>query len=139
MSAAEQLVAKGREARRIVELVAVDAEHPCVAARVLLDQRMRVVGMMRPPHVEMVDLAGQPLQDLPGPIRRDVVERVDTIAERGDVADRLLHEYVLVPHEDDADDLRRYGSSVVHSSMGRTAPRHWPWNMPRAESPSAGS
>ena len=32
-----------------------------------------------------------------------------------------------------------YTRSHVHSSIGRTTPRHWPAKVPRAESPSPGS
>ncbi len=35
--------------------------------------------------------------------------------------------------------VQRDGRSIVHSSFGRTTPRHWPANVPRAESPSPGS
>jgi hypothetical protein len=35
-----------------------------------------------------------------------VIDGVDPVAERRDVADRLLDEDVLVVHEDDSDDLR---------------------------------
>ena len=59
-----------------------------------------------------------------------------------DVPNRLLDEDVFVANEDDPDDLRalgRYLSSHVQSSKGRTAPRHCPRKIPRAESPSAGS
>ena len=35
-----------------------------------------------------------------------MVDRMDAVAELGDVPDRLLDEDVLVAHEDDPDDLR---------------------------------
>jgi len=48
-------------------------------------------------------------QDVPRPVGRDVVDRVDAVAEVGDVPDRVLDEEVLVANEDNADDLRRFG------------------------------
>jgi hypothetical protein len=54
----------------------------------------------------MVVLAFEPTQDLPCSIGRHVIDGVDPVAERRDVADRLLDEDVLVVHEDDSDDLR---------------------------------
>jgi hypothetical protein len=40
-----------------------------------------------------------------------VIDDVDTVAEIGDVADRLLDEHILVPDEDKADYLRHCSSS----------------------------
>ena len=91
--------------------------------------------MPRTPHVEMVELAVEPPQHLPGAVCRNVIDRMDTVAERGDVPDRLLDEDVLVAHEDDPD----YRSSELHSSKGRTTPLTCPMNWPRAESPTPGS
>jgi hypothetical protein len=101
---------------------------------------MRLARVMHAMRVEMLVVALEPAQDLPGAIRRHVVDRVDAVAEPGDVPDRLLDEQILVVDEDNADDPgRRYNSSCVQSSSGRTTPRNSPVKSPRAESPSAGS
>ena len=96
---------------------------------------MRLAGVPRAADVEVVEFAFEPLQDVPGAVRRDVVDRMDAVAEAGDVPDRLLEEDVLVANEDDSD----YRSSALHSSKGRTTPRTCPVNWPRAESPWPGS
>ena len=63
--------------------------------------------MMRAPYVETVDLTCETPQNVPRPVRRNMVECMDLVAERHNVADRLLDEHVLVVDEDDADDLDR--------------------------------
>ena len=61
--------------------------------------------------IEMVVFPLEPAQNFPRAVGRDVIDRMHTVAERGDVADRLLDEHILVMDEDDADDPRRYRSS----------------------------
>lgn len=87
---------------------------------------MRVARVRRAPDIQVVVFVSERAEDLPGSIRRDVVDRVDAVAELSDVPDRLPDEDVLVANENDADDLRRSGycSSQVHSSSGRTEPRN---------------
>ena len=91
--------------------------------------------MPRAAHVEVFEFTFELLQDVPGAVRLNVIDRMDAIAEAGDVPDRLLEKDVLVAHEDDPD----YRSSELHSSKGRTTPRTCPVYWPRAESPSPGS
>ena len=101
--AAEQVGAQPHEPGRVVQLVAVDAEHPRRRARVLREQPVRGRRVPRAANVEVLEVARERLENLPRAIARDVVDRVDPIAELGDVPDRLLDEQVLVPHEDAAD------------------------------------
>ena len=65
--------------------------------------------MVCSPRVEVRISALEGPQDVPRPVSRDVVDRVDAVAEVGDVPDRVLDEEVLVANEDNADDLRRFG------------------------------
>ena len=51
-------------------------------------------------------LGREPLQDLRRPVLRAMVDEDQLVAEAEDVADRLLDEEVLVPHEGDSDDPR---------------------------------
>jgi hypothetical protein len=55
--------------------------------------------------VDMLVFAFKATKDFPGVVGRDVVDRMDAIAELGYVPDRPLDEHVLVVDEDDADDL----------------------------------
>jgi hypothetical protein len=64
-----------------------------------------------------------------------MVERVDAVAEVDNASDRALDEQVLIPDEDDADDLGQR-SSVVQSRSGRITPRMRPVKGPRALTPS---
>ena len=101
----EKLRAEGRQPGGVVELVAVDAEHPRVRPRVALHERMRVT---RPPHahrLDVVDLRGHTPDGVPRAVGGHVVGDVEAIAERGGVAQRLLHELVLVVDEHHAHDL----------------------------------
>ena len=75
----------------------------------------------RAPHVQMVELAGEPAGP-PRCGRSSVVDRVDAVAERGDVPDRALDENVLVADEDAADDLRHCRSSP---RSRRSIPSSW--------------
>ena len=105
MRAVEKLRTEGRQPGGVVELVAVDAEHPGVRARVALDERMRVT---RPPHahrLDVVELRGHTPYGVPRAVGGHVVGDVEAIAERGGVAQRLLHELVLVVDEHHAHDL----------------------------------
>ena len=96
-------VAKERESRRIVELVAVDAEahvsRPGVAPRgrdASLPRRSSAQpSTWSSSRARRRRISGRP-------VGRDMVDGVDPVAERRDVADRLLDEDVLVVHEDDA-------------------------------------
>ena len=103
----QKLRPEGLETDRVVELVAVDTEDPGVRAGVGLDQTMRLARMVDAACLEMVVFALQPAQDLPRSVRRDVIGRVDAVAESRDVPDRPLDEEILVANEDDADDARR--------------------------------
>ncbi len=100
---------------------------------------MRVSGVARTLNGEVVELASEAPQDLRRPVVREVIDGVDAIAERRDVPDGAFDEDVLVVDEDDPDELHDQASVVVHSSNGRTTPRHCPVNVPREESPSPGS
>ena len=100
-----ELLAETGQTSRIVELVAVDAEHPRVAAGIALEECVRVAGSVRAPSLDVAEFALEAPEDVPRAIRRDVVDRVDHIAESRDVADCLLDEDVLVVDEDDPSDL----------------------------------
>src|SRR5207244_13134710 len=107
----EQLCPKGLQPDRIVELVAVDAEDPGVRARIRLDQAMRLPCMGDAASIDMVMLPPESAQDLPGSIGRDMIDRMDVVAEVDHVSNRLLDEQVLVMDEDDAYDSGCYPSS----------------------------
>src|SRR6266550_2613622 len=66
VAAAEQLLAKARKPSRVVQLVAVDAEHPGIRAGIGLDQLVGLSRVMSPPCVEVRVLARKTLKDLPG-------------------------------------------------------------------------
>jgi hypothetical protein len=99
-------LARSLEPCRIVELVSVDPKHPGVGADVGLEHLMRDARVSRAHDVEVVVLASEVPKDLPRPVRREVIHGVDPVAERSDVADRLLDENVLVTDEHTADDLQ---------------------------------
>ena len=65
----------------------------------------RVPGVPCPRELDVVGVAGDPLQDLPRPVRRHVVEGVDAIEVREDVAERTRDVAVLVTDENGADEL----------------------------------
>lgn len=112
------------EPSRVVQLVAVHAQHPRSRADVGLEHPVGLARMSRPTNVEMVQLHGEPSQNVPRPIRGDVVDSEDSVAEARNVPDRLLDVDVLVADENDPYDLHAQSSSVVHSSSGRTTPCH---------------
>ena len=66
---------------------------------------MRVSCVARAPGVKVVELSRETAEDLRCPVGGEMVDGVDAIAESRDVPDRLLDEDVLVPDEDDPDDL----------------------------------
>ena len=61
---------------------------------------------MRAPGLEMVELALEGAKNAPRAIGRDVIDRMDAIAELRDVSDHAFDEHVLVVDENDSDDLR---------------------------------
>src|SRR6266511_4907357 len=92
----QQRLAKSGQPGRIVELVPVHSDDPGGRAGVPLEPSVRTARVARALQLEMIELTGQLAQDLPGPVAGPVIERVDVVAEGGDVADRLLDEDVLV-------------------------------------------
>ncbi len=136
VGAAEQLLAEGRQPGRVVELVAVDAEHPRVRPRVALDESVGVAGPPNAHRLDVVELGGHAADRVPRPVRGHVVGDVEAVAEPRRVAQRLLHELVLVVDEHDADDLHRPPSGVRSSSRAAAAraragaPGTCPWTSP---------
>jgi hypothetical protein len=119
-----EVAAEPRQGSRVVELVAVDAQRPGMRPRVLLDRAVRISGVARAIHRDVVVLLGEPAQDPGRPVGREVVDHVDAVADVRDVADRPLEEDVLVPDQDDPHEPQLQASVVVQSSRGRTTPRH---------------
>jgi len=110
--AGEQHLPEPNEAVRVVELVAVESERPEILARALLDQVVRLAGLLHA--VERGRdraLGGQPLEDLGRRVTRAVVDEDQLVAEAEDVPHGLLDEAVLVAEEADPDD-RRHAASV---------------------------
>jgi len=70
--------------------------------------RATIARAPRAASIEMVVFALERTKDVPGAVSRDVIDRVDAVAELGHVPDRLLDEDVLVADEHDADDLRAH-------------------------------
>src|SRR6266542_2639687 len=121
----QQLLAKAREAARVVELVAVDAEDPSLGPRVHLDQLVRRSRMAYAVCVDMLVLVSECAQHLPGPVGGDVVDGVDPVAEGRRVPDRLLNEQILVANEHDPDDLPAHRPSSERSLSSSASRRRW--------------
>src|SRR2546421_11700272 len=113
--AREEHLPEAGEAVRVVQLVAVEAEGPQVLARPLLDQVVRLAGLLHAVERRRDGaLGGQPLEDLRRRVARAVVDEDELVAEPEDVPHCPLDEPVLVPKEPDPDDLRHavWGASV---------------------------
>lgn len=69
----------------------------------------------------MIELPRKFPQNLPGAVRRNVVERIDAIAEVRDVPDRARDEHILVADENGADDSYGFGghAATVAWAQGR--------------------
>jgi hypothetical protein len=106
--------AKSIQAGRVIELVAVHPEDPGVGSCIRLEDAMRLACVPDTAHVDVIELAGQVVEQLPRCVRRHVVDCVDPVAERSHVAKRPLDMEILVPHESDPHDLHRL--SAPHSS-----------------------
>ena len=57
---------------------------------------MRLARVPDTPHVEVIELDGQVVEELPGRVGRHVVDCMDLVEEAGDVAKRLLDMEILV-------------------------------------------
>ena len=102
--AAQDAHAQTGQSGSIVDLVAVDTEHPAVLADVRLDVFVRVVSVVDLDHPNMIIAARYRGQDLGRPVVRLVVEDDDVVAEFRDVHDRPGNEVLFVAQEANADD-----------------------------------
>ena len=100
-----ELLAQLLQRARVVQLVAVHAERPRRGAGVRLEHPVRVRRVARALHAQVVELTGQPTQDLGRLVGRQVVDREDPVAECGHVPDCPLEVHVLVVDEEHAHDL----------------------------------
>ena len=113
---------KPHETLRVEELVAVDPEHPGLRASEGLDYPVRVSGVVDLLDSDVIEIPGEPGQHLTGSVGRDMVERVDAIAERRDIPDGPLDENVLVVDEDDTDDAQGQTSSPTTTRLDPRSP-----------------
>ncbi|TML09742.1 MAG: hypothetical protein E6G33_16040 [Actinobacteria bacterium] len=95
-----------RQARGIVDLVAVDAEDPRVRADVGQEAVVRDRRVVDRLETRVRELGREASEDLRRPVARAVVEEQELVAKLGDVPHRPLDEEILVAHEHDADNRR---------------------------------
>jgi hypothetical protein len=116
VSSRKQFLPQAPESVRIVELVSVDADRPSLGAGKPFDWPVRLRRSSRAAYLQMIELPSKVSENLPGVVGRNMVERVDAIAEVRDVPDRASDENIFIADENGADDpygLRGHAATVA--------------------------
>ena len=77
---------------------------------------MRLRDVADPTNLQVVVLGREVSEDLPSPVRRDVVEGMDSVAEPRRVPDRPFDEEVVVANQDDSDDASAHPARPADAS-----------------------
>ena len=112
--------AQPREPGMVVQLVPIDPKRPGIRSGERFDGSMRVSCVGRARNREVIELAGETLEDAGRSVDRQMVICDDAVAELGDVPNRLLEEDIFVADENHADDEHAHISSLTDAPRERS-------------------